>query len=225
METLWDQFVWRSGKQDMKMCSGEMVLRDWNVAFDFLVDMTRSGRSRNPDFALTFAELNLTDGCDRELDSWLEAYLNELDVRGQYAQLQQVCETLLGLFDWKEDDLTDLRMRLVNALIIQEKQKEAVDICVRWYESEPDGQGKCMAAAFLIYAKIAARDLPGARMVADQYLSGDERGMEEDRVVFQAVSLLHEMEESKRLLRENERWMFDDCFEEESFLAGIFEWM
>ena len=136
----------------------------------------------------------------------LEDYLDELDMREMYPELESACRKLLTLFEWKEEYPSEIRFLLASALGNQGKPEEALKYCENW---EAEETGNPLAAAALIYAKIKMKDLEGAEEVVKRYIAEDTVCTEENDVIFTAALRLYKENGNKEMEKK-----MDDILEE-----------
>lgn len=192
---------WKKFDELMERCYTDMIrnstdMNNWNSCFKLLTEIISDGRAQDPDFAKEFYLLDDETDYIHDLQGWLEDYLDELDMREMYAELESVCRKLLGMFAWEEESPSDIRFLLASALESQGKAEEALSLCRDWAAKEPDNP---YAAAALIYAKINVNDLEGAEETVKQYISDDTVCGEENDVIFAAAVRLYQENGNKKM--------------------------
>lgn len=185
--------LWKKYDQLSKKCYEEMIQssRDtnvWNEAFGVLLEAVRAERTLNPDFAPELLELeeNIDYRCD--VSGWLEDYLDELDIREDYERLRQTCETVIGLFQWKEDSPSDFRFLIAASYRHQGRVGDACAYCEEWYQEEPDN---IYAATALVYAKIGEKDFSKAEEIVDKFIPEGTKCSDDNEMMFAAASILY----------------------------------
>ena len=178
------------------MAVGETNANDWNDCFDVLIRIIENERESNPDFGKELELLNDETDYRHDVRGWLEDYLDELDMRGMYAELESVCRKLLELFAWEEEHPSDIRFLLSSALESQGKTEEALSLCREWAAQEPDNP---YAAAALIYAEISANNLENAEEIVKQHISDDTVCDEDNDVIFTAAVSLYQKTGNKKM--------------------------
>lgn len=127
MKKLWKKFDDLSGRCYMNMISAGESFEIWDETFHVLMDIIRSGRGDNPNYAKELTELEESIGYAVDISGWLEEYLDELDMHGQFEKLENVCDKLLKLFCWnaeEENSSSDLKFRMSSALSAQGKSRK-----------------------------------------------------------------------------------------------------
>lgn len=219
MNKLWKKFEKLSDKCYTDMITGT-DLAVWDQGFEVLMEIIREGRNEDKAFARELIDLD--DGTDFKYDvcGWLDDYLDELDMREEYEQLQKKCEQLIGLFAWSEDSPSDLNFRIASAMRAQGKMDEATELCEEWYKKEEDNP---QAISALIYARTAAGNLVGAEELVEKYISEDTECDEENDIIFTAASHLYNVNGNKKAEKriEKELEAYDKRLEE--FFDGMDE--
>ena len=102
MKKLWKDFERLSAECYINMGKGKTDMMQWHQAFDALMGAIEETRSRNPDFAGEFYEVDEQTDFEYGVDDWLLDYLDELGMRNLHEKCCEVCEKVIGLFAWKE---------------------------------------------------------------------------------------------------------------------------
>ena len=76
----------------------------WNKAFDVLKEIIADERSKQAEYALELYQLDEITDYEYDVQGWLEDYLDELDMCEEHDRLLEVCNVLLAMFQWEEDD-------------------------------------------------------------------------------------------------------------------------
>lgn len=219
MNKLWKKFERLSDKCYTGMITGT-DLAVWNQCFEVLMEIIREGRQGDEAFARELADLDDSTDFKYDVCGWLEDYLDELDMREEYEQLQKKCEQLIKLFAWTEDSPSDLNFYIVSAMGSQGKTAEAAEFCENWYKKEEDNP---QAVTALIYARTAAGNLAGAEALVEKYIQEDTECDEENDIIFTAAAHLYKINGNKKAAEkiENELEEYDKRLEE--FWAGADE--
>lgn len=167
----------------------------WNETFAVLLDIISSGRDSNPNYAKELVDLDDSTDFEHDVCGWLDDYLDELEIRELYDELQKVCGKLLELFCWKEDRPSDIRFRIAASLAAQGKNQEALEFCEEWYKNEKDD---IVSTTALIYARLGVKDLEGAESLVRKYISDDTICTDENDIVFNAASVLYKVNGNKK---------------------------
>lgn len=206
MNKQWKKFDHLTATCYSDMARGVTDINNWNICFALLVEIITDGREANPDYAKELYLLDdETDYC-HDVQGWLEDYLDELDIREMYPELESVCRKLLKLFEWKEEYPSEIRFLLASALGNQGETEEALKYCENWEAGET---GNPLAAAALIYAKIKMEDFEGAEEDVKRYIAEDTICTEENDVIFTAALQLYKENGNKELEKK-----MDDALEE-----------
>lgn len=172
----------------------------WDEAYAVLVEIVRDGRSRDSGYAAELYQLDEQTDYRYDVDSWLEDYLDMLDMGKRYGKLRQVCTELIGLFQWEEEKPSELRFLIASSLQSEGKKEEALAYCEDWYKKESDDM---TGATALIYARTAAGDFNGAEQIVNQYISEDGVCTDENDIVYTAAERLYKASGNKKA----EKWV------------------
>ena len=196
MNRQWKKFDELTEQCYTDMIKNEANMDNWNRCFKLLTEIISDGRAQDPDFAKELYLLDDRTDYAHDLQGWMEDYLDELDMRGMYAELESVCRKLLELFAWEEEHPSDIRFLLSSALESQGKTEEALSLCREWAAQEPDNP---YAAAALIYAEISANNLENAEEIVKQHISDDTVCDEDNDVIFTAAVSLYQKTGNKKM--------------------------
>lgn len=195
MKKLWRKFDDFTSKCYANMIQSNMDMSIWHNAFLVLIEIVNVGRNQNNNFAPELYSLEESIDYKYDVSGWLEDYLDELDMYQQYDKVKQVCEKLIHLFQWKEENPSDLRFRIASALGAQGKNAESLAFCEDWYKKENDN---ISAATALIYARTAVKDLSGAEQIVDSYISEGAVCTDENDIIYIAAELLYKVSGNKK---------------------------
>lgn len=195
MKKLWKKFDKLSSDCYTNMILPTMDTEVWDAAFSVLLDIIDTGRSQNPGFAPELYYLDEVTDYRHDVEGWLEDYLGELGMRHQYDKIRQVGNTLLKLFQWQEEDSSEIRFEIADAMRAQGEELEALAFTEAWYQAEPEN---ILAAVTLVYSRIAVGDLIGAEQILDKYLSEDTLCTDENDIIFTAAELLYKTNGNKK---------------------------
>lgn len=218
MNKLWKKFDALSGECYTNMIQSATDMNVWNEAFEVLVDIIEDGRRNNGNFARELYQVEESIDYKCDLSGWLQDYLDELNMRGQYEQLQKVCEKVISLFQWKEEDPFEYRFLISSALSSQGKIAEALAYCEDWYKTEADHIG---AATALIYARTKVADYSGAEEIVEKYITKDTACSEENDIVYTAASLLYKASGNKKAEKQINQAIKQYEKELEAFFSGM----
>lgn len=195
MNKLWKKFERASQKCYTEMITGSADLKLWNEAYNTLLAAVEDERSRRADYAKELYELDEETDYEYDVDGWLEDYMDELERRGEYDVLIQVCRHIIQMFQWKEDNPADLRFRIAAALGSQQKPEEAHRFCEEWYNQEPD---HILAAASAVYGRIGVRDMDGAQQMIGKYITDDTVCTDDNDIMFIAAETFYKVTGNKK---------------------------
>ena len=134
IETEWDKWDDLAGKgyecfEDQKETEGLLFWQDaWKV-FCAIMEQTQA----------KFALYDFMDELDYvyPIDEWLEDYEMELGNAGKYEERIELCQKVLEIFDWQEDDDSCFRCGIGESLFRQGKNAEAYEYYEKWLTEEP----------------------------------------------------------------------------------------
>lgn len=195
MNKSWRKFEELSGMCYLNMIQPEPCKDIWDDTFSMLMENIDIGRKRDSNYARELSDLEDSTECQCDISGWLNDYLDELDMHELYEKLQQVCEKILTLFQWKEDDPSDLKFHIASSLGAQGKKEEALAYCRGWYNEEDDN---VMAAAALIYAQMGIKGLEEAEKIVRKFLPDDLVCTGENDVIFIAAANLYKINGNKK---------------------------
>lgn len=213
MNKKWKEFQKLSEKCYLSMAGSKGDKECWNKAFEVLKEIIANGRNEQAEYG---AELYLldedTDYC-YDVQGWLEDYLDELDVREAHEKLLEVCDELIGMFQWKEDSPSNIKFLKSSTLNAMGRKDDAAEFCRQWLADEADSVA---AVAANIYADIAIQDLDAAGQLIKQHIHEETQCTEENDILFTAASTYYQVIGNKK---EKER--IDQALEAyEEYLEG-----
>ncbi len=214
MNKLWKDFQRLSVDCYTHMISNNPDRTVWNQAFDTLVGAIKGERDKNPDFGKEFYQVDETTDFEYGVEDWLLDYLDELGAGGLHEKRCQVCDTIIGLFAWKEQSPADFMFEKSSALSAMGRLDEAVALCEKWYQDEPESQ---LSAAALIYARINAEDYAGAEQIVEKYVSKGDKCTDDTELVYRAAVRLYEAKGDEKTAEQMKKTLekYDDEIERE----------
>ncbi len=138
MANKWKKFDQSTHECYVGMLTGKTGITSWLKAFDVFRSILDNLRQENAAFPRTVEELEDDTEWVHDFYGWLEDYLDELDMHGQYRQLLDSVEYLLKTFDWSEGDGLDLRFHKAQCLWELGKTDQAHAYCKCWIKEEPE---------------------------------------------------------------------------------------
>lgn len=217
MKKLWKKFDKLTEKCYDNMIGGYNDFEVWNEAFEVLMDIIHVGREINPEYAKELIALDEDTDFAHDICGWLEDYLDELELRGEFDKVLELSGKLLSMFRWEEDDSSDLRCRIPYALYEQGKNREALEFCEEWYKKETDN---LLAAVALIHARMRMNELDQAEELVKKYISEDTECTDDTEIIFTAAAALYKEKGDKeaeermnRILEEYEEKLEEELME------------
>lgn len=210
MKKQWKDFGRLSTDCYINIGMGRTDMTQWHQAFDALVGAIEETRSRNPDFAGEFYEVDEQTDFEYGVDDWLMDYLDELGMRNLHEKCCEVCEKVIGLFAWKEQLPEDFVFEMSSALSAQGKTEEAVALCEKWHRQNTESQP---LAAALIYARINAKEYTGAEEVVQKYISKEDECTEDTELIYRAAVRLYEEKGDQKTAKQMKKTL--EQYEEE----------
>lgn len=202
MNKKWKRFDKLTEKCYLNMIEAEKDSGCWLQAFELMKEIILEEKKNTPGFA---SELQLVDDATDyafDIQGWLEDCLDEMDMRGDYETLLKMCDDLLDLFDWPEYTGSDIRFRKTIVLRELERTKEAVEVCKKWMQKEPEN---IVAAAAGVYTFIDAKEYDAAEKVVNRFIMDKSECFEENDIMFAAASKLYGAMGKKKEKKEIDR--------------------
>lgn len=185
----WKEFQRQSEKCYLSMTGVKEDKECWNKAFEILKEIITNGRNEQPGYG---AELYLldedTDYC-YDVQGWLEDYLDELDMREAHEKLLEVCDELIGMFQWKEDSPSSIKFTKASTLSAMGRKDDAVEFCRQWLADESDN---IAAVTANIYTDIEIEDWEAAEQLIKQHIHEETQCTEENDILFIAASTYYQ---------------------------------
>ena len=191
----WNQFDKLTGKCYNNIIGAEKDGSCWMQAFELLLAIVQEERQTNPNYA---KELDLLDDATdytHDIQGWLEDCLDEVDMRDDYSTLLNLCNTLLGMFEWPDYTGSDLKFRKASVLAKLGQKKEAAQFCEEWLEKEPEN---ILAATACVYAYMGVERLAEAEGLVDRFIPDKSLCTEENDYMFLAADALYLVTEQKQ---------------------------
>lgn len=195
----------------------------WDKAFEVLKDIVADGRNERADYASELYQLDEMTDYEYDVQGWLEDYLDELDIREEKGKILKVCDTLLDMFRWKEDNPSEIRFMKAMTLQGLGENAAAVDFCRHWLEEEPDN---IVAVTANVYVYTANGDMKEAEELIQEHIKEDTQCTEENDILFTAAAAYYKVSGNKKAYkRMDDALEAYDKYMEELFLGdGEDEW-
>ena len=213
MHKLWSKFSALTDKCYTDMIQESTDSRIWEEAFSVLIQIIEDERKKDPHFAPELYELEEITDYRYDISGWIEDYLDEMDMREEYQTLYDSCQKLLNLFRWVEETPSTLNFQMASALREMGRMDESLEFCEAWYQRE---QKDVVAAAALIYARIAEKDYKGAQEIVGTYIKEDTECTDENDIIFTAAERLYEATGDEKALERVEQSVeeYEEALEE-----------
>lgn len=130
-----------------------------------------------------------------DVQGWLDDYLDELDMNSEYGHLLEVCDALLEMFSWEDDDSSEIKFRKVSVLGALKRNDEAAELCRQWLADEPDNISAVTAS---VYASLARDDMETAEKLITQHIREDTQCTDENDILFTAASTYYQAAGKKK---------------------------
>ncbi len=210
----WNEFGKLTEKCYANMIGAEKNFACWGEAFEVLKEIVADGREQRTDYALELYQLDEMTDYEYDVQGWLEDYLDELEMHEAYEELLAACNTLLDMFQWKEENASDIIFRKVVVLGALGKNNEAAELAANWLNEEPDN---IAAISVSIYANIAIQNMEAAEKLVKQHIQPDTKCTEENDIIFIAASTYYQV-----IGNEKEKARIDKAIEEyEEYMEEI----
>ena len=190
----------------------------WEQAFEMLKEIVLEEREINPDFAPQLENLEDITDYQYDIQGWLEDCLDEMEMRGRFRTVLEMCDDLLGMFVWPQYSGSDLKFRKATALGALGKKQEAADYCREWIGKEKENM---VAAAAGVYAFIKTGEFGQAEELVDRFIPDKSLCREENDIMFTAASKLYEKMGKKKEKKQVDKALQEyDEYLEEFFMEG-----
>lgn len=191
---------WKKFDRLIVKCTNTMIGMEkdrkcWNQAYDLFKELVDDMKRERPDGKLELYQVDDITDFEHDVQGWLDDYLDELDMNGEYGQLLQVCDALLDMFCWEDDAPSDIRFRKASVLGALKRNDEAAAFCGKWLEDEPDNISAITAS---VYAGLARKDMETAGKLIAQHISEDTECTEENDILFTAASTYYQAAGKKK---------------------------
>lgn len=200
MAERWSRFDECTDQAYMDMISETPSLEAWTAAYQAFTEVMGDLRKEkeeqnrflrkgeNGSFRFSFEELEDEYGEEHDLSGWLEDYLDELDMQGEYEKILEAVEYLAREFEWENDDFFDLKSRKCMALMDLGRLDEAYQTCREWMESEEeDSPERFEAAADMIRICTKMHRFDEAAGLIEQWICSDDECTDDDYGIFAAA--------------------------------------
>ena len=124
MKKLWDLFDKASDKCYKEIMQGKLDDKVWKETYELLLEIIEKEASKHQKGSWEFYMLDDETDYEHDVEGWLEDYLDNLEEEEKHAEILQICEKILEMFDWKEVSSSDFKIRIVFSLIAQKKEKK-----------------------------------------------------------------------------------------------------
>lgn len=218
MNTKWRRFNSLTGKCYNNMMGIDQDSSCWGAAFELLKDIIRGERSRDAGYAPELYQLDDVTDFVYDIEGWLEDYIGELDMRGMWEELLEVCEDMLEMFAWKEISSSDFDFLRISALGNLGRNEEAVRLSREWMEKEEDNM---LAVSSGVYAYMNGGHYEEAEALIEKYIHEDTECTDENDVLFIAAGELYKASGNQEAERRIEKILeeYDEVVEQE-----LMEW-
>lgn len=225
----WKRFEQLTVKCYYVMAGIENDRKCWDQAFELFKELVDDMKSEQPEGKMELYQMDEITDFEYDVQGWLEDYLDEIDVRKEYEHLLEICDALLEMFRWEEDDPADIKFRKVSVLGALKRNDEAAEYCKKWLSEEPDNIAAVTAS---VYASLALHDMETAEKLIRQHINEDTQCTDENDILFTAASTYYKAagkkKEKKRIDKAieayekylEELWLGDDEDYEDEFIWG-----
>ena len=198
----WRKFDELTGKCYSNMIGSEKDGSCWQQAFELLKEIIREERQADPSCMSQLEMVDEATDYEYDVQGWLEDCLDEIDMREDYETLLRMCDDLLKMFGWPDYSGSDIKFQKVSALGALGRNKEAVEYCRKWIQKEPENVAASTAG---VYAFIRTKEYEEAEKLAARFIPNPAECMEENEIMFTAVSKLYEAMGRKKEKRQIDR--------------------
>lgn len=185
----WNKFEKLTGMCYSNMIGAEKDGGCWIRAFALLKELILEERKEKPDFAPQLEIMDDAMDYEYDIQGWLEDCLDELDMRGEYESVLNICEDLFELFEWPDYTGSDLKFRKSAVLGSLGRKEEAAKYCEEWIRKEPEN---IVAAVAGVYALIDVEKYALAEELVAEFIPDKSVCSDENDMMFTAASKLYE---------------------------------
>lgn len=212
----WNKFSKLTEKCYYNMMGAEQDGSCWEQAFELLMEIVREERAQNPDYAPELEMLDDATDYEYDIQGWLEDCLDEVDMRGNFKVLLNMCNTLLDMFGWPEYTGNDVKFLKSATMAKLAQKEEAVNFCKKWMGKEPEN---IVAACAGVYAFIEVKAFEEAEKLVERFIPDKTKCSDENDMMFVAASTLYQVMGKKK-----EKKVIDKAMKEyEKYLEEYFE--
>lgn len=212
----WNKFSKLTEKCYRNMIGVEKDGSCWEQAFELLMEIVREEREQNPNYVPELEMLDDATDYEYDIQGWLEDCLDEVEMRGNYKAVLNMCDNLLNMFGWPEYTGSDIRFRKAAAMAQLDQKKGAAEFCKKWIQKEPEN---IIAACAGVYAFIEVKAFEEAEKLVEQFILDKSQCSEENDMMFVAASTLYQVTGKKK-----EKKVVDKAMKEyEEYLKEYFE--
>ena len=190
----------------------------WQKAFEVLKEIIADVRSSQPEHFAELYQLDEDTDFRYDIEGWLEDYLDEIDMREEHEKTLEVCDDLLGMFQWEVEKPSNINFLKASALEKLGRNEEALQFCRQWMVREPDN---VMAVAANIYADIKSHDFEDAENLIKKHIHEETCCTEENDILFTAASAFYKASGNKKEQKRMERALEEYEEELEKYLMGL----
>lgn len=191
----WKRFDKLTEKCFYTMTGMEKDRECWNHAFELFQELVNDMKSGQPNGKLELYQVDDITDFEYDVQGWLDDYLDELDMNSEFEHLLEVCDALLEMFSWEDDDSSEIKFRKVSVLGALKRNDEAAELCRQWLADEPDNISAVTAS---VYASFARHDMETAEKLITQHISEDTQCTDENDILFTAASTYYQAAGKKK---------------------------
>ena len=214
----WKEFEELTGKCYRHLAGFGEDRACWQNAYETLKQILAEERSRTPDYGAELSQLDEDTDYRCDIQGWMQDYLDEVEMSQEGEGLLQVCEELLELFQWEEDNPSDIKFLKASALGSMNRTDDRAAFCRQWLAEEPENISAVTAS---IYASLASGELETAGQLIKQHIREETQCTVENDILFTAASIYYQKtgnkKEKKRIDQELKKY---EKFLEEFFMGG-----
>lgn len=143
----WDDLVQKGYESFGKQKESE-GLRFWQEAWDIFESVMKQGMKTEPLYSLMESQDYVYP-----IDGWLQDYEMELGNAEKYSERISVCQKILEMFDWDDEDDSCFRCGIGESLFREGKTEESYEYYQSWLTDDPQNVNGINSFSWILFEK------------------------------------------------------------------------